>query len=88
MRVPAVIALKSDDKTLNVPPAPATEIDFVPLGRSVTVLVPALTVPENATSLAVIVIGALVLEMDLVAALVTLPVPSVVIVTPVVPVTL
>lgn len=70
-----------------MPPAPPTEIDLLPLGKRVTVPdAPALTVPEKATSLAVMEIGALVDEIDLVAAFVTLPVPSVVIVTPVVPV--
>lgn len=56
-------AVMSVARTEKVPPAPATEIDFAPLGRSVTVLVPALTVPENATSLAVIEIGELVAEI-------------------------
>lgn len=51
-------------------------------------MVPALTVPENATSFAVIVMAELVLEMEVEPALVTLPVPSVVIVTPLVPVAL
>ena len=86
-RVPAVIADRSDESTVNVPPAPATEIDLLPFGFSVTVPVPAPIVPENATSLAVMVTAELVVLMDLVEALVTLPVPSVVIVTPVVPVT-
>ena len=46
---------------------------------------PALTVPEKVTSLAVIVMAAFVEEMDLVAALVTLPVPLVTIVVEVPP---
>ena len=84
--VPAVIADRSAATTEKVPPAPATEIDLLPFGKRVTVPTPALTVPEKVTSLAVMLIDAFVEEMDLVAALVTLPVPSVVMVTPVVPV--
>lgn len=82
------MADRSADCTLKVPPAEPTVIDFEPLGSSVTVLVPALTVPEKATSFAVMVTAELVLEMDVEPAFVTLPVPSVVIVTPVVPVAL
>ncbi len=85
-KVPAVMADRSDESTVNVPPAEPTVIDVVPFGRRETVLVPALTVPEKATSFAVMVMAELVLEMDVEPALVTLPVPSVVIVTPVVPV--
>lgn len=55
----------------------------------VTVPVPALTVPENATSPATIVMGASVVEMDVEEALVTLlAVFPKVMVTPLVPVTL
>lgn len=86
--VAAVIADRSADCTLKVPPAEPTVIDLEPLGCRVTVPEPALIVPEKATSLAVIVIGAFVEVIDLEAALVTLPVPSAVIVTPVVPETL
>jgi len=86
-RVPAVIAERSAATTEKVPPAPATEMDLLPFGSSVTVPVaPALTVPEKVTSSAVIDMGELVLEIDFDVALVTLPVPSVVMVTPVVPV--
>lgn len=88
MSVPAVIAERSLLVTENVEPVEPTEIALAPFGWSVTKLVPALTVPENETSLAVMVIGEFVVLIDLVAALVTLPAPSVVIVTPPVPVTL
>lgn len=71
-----------------MPVAEATETDLAPLGMSETVLVPALTVPENATSFAVMVMGELVDDIEVEPAFVTLPVPSVVIVTPVVPVAL
>ena len=88
-RVPAVIAARSAACTLNVPVAEATEMVLAAVfGVSVTVPLPALTLPENATSLAVMVIGALVDEMEVDTALVTLPVPLVVMVTPVVPVAL
>ncbi len=83
-----MIADKSVDSTVNVPPAPLTEMDLAPLGSKDTVLVPALTVPEKATSLAVMKIAEFVEEIDVEPALVTLPVPSVLIVTPRVPVAL
>lgn len=72
---------------MKVPPAAPTETDLAPFGNRETVPEPALTVPENDTSLAVIEMGESVEEMDLDAALLTLPVPSVTIVTPVVPTT-
>jgi len=75
---PAVIAAMSDAATVIVPAPPATVIDLLPFGMMETVPVPALTVPEKVTSLAVMVIGALVEDMDVAAALVTLPVPLVV----------
>lgn len=81
------MAKRSVDNTLNVPPAPPTDIDLAPLGRSVTVPDPALT-PVKETSLAVMVMGELVDEIDVAPLFVTLPVPSVVIVTPLVPVAL
>lgn len=80
-RVPAVMADRSEDATENVPPVPPTEMDLAPLGLSVTVLPPvALTEPENVTSLAVINILQLPQVRLVDPALVTLPVPSVVIV--------
>lgn len=88
INVPAVMAAMSDAATENVPPAAAYEMDFAPFGISEMVPLPALTVPENVTSLAVMVIGALVVDMALLTPFVTLPVPSVVIVIPVVPVAL
>jgi hypothetical protein len=86
-RVPAVIVAKSAADMLNTPTLPSDEIpiDLAPLGMRDTVPEPALTVPKKATSLAVMVIGALVLLMEVPTALVTLPVPSVVRVTPFVP---
>lgn len=84
---PAVTALMSAVVTVNVPAPPATVIDLEPFGMSETVPFPALTVPEKATSLAVIVIAEFVLDIEVETAFVTLPVPSVVIVTPVEPVT-
>ncbi len=48
--VPAVMALKSAPTTEKVPPVPPTETDQLLFGRSVTVLVPALTLPEKLTS--------------------------------------
>ena len=86
MSVAAVIADRSAEATENVPPAPPTEIDLLPFGFKLTVPLPASTVPEKVTSLAVIVTEELVVPIDFDAALVTLPVPSVVMVTPVVPV--
>lgn len=88
IRVPAVILDRSVDKTVKVPPVPLTEIALAPLGCSVTVPLPALTVPVKETSFAVIVIGELVEEIAAVPLLTTLPVPSVLMVTPVVPVAL
>jgi len=87
-KVPAVMAERSAATILNVPPAPPTEIDLAPLGISETVPAPAPSVPESVTSLAVMVTAELVVEIDVLPALVTFPVPSVVIVTPVVPVAL
>lgn len=86
MRVAAVMAARSVAATEKVPPAAPTEIDLAPFGISDTVPLPAAMLPEKVTSLAVIVTAELVVEMDVEPALVTLPVPSVVIVTPVVPV--
>ena len=65
---------------MNVPPAEPTVMDLAPLGNKVTVPnpEPPLTVPEKATSLAVMVTEVTKLEMEVEAALVTLPVPSVV----------
>lgn len=78
-KVLAVTAAMSDVVTLNVPPAEPTEIDFAPFGIRLTVPEPALTVPEKVTSLAVMVIIWLpVDEIEVETALVTLPVPSVV----------
>ncbi len=71
---------------MKVPPAEPIEMDFAPFGSNVTLLVPALTAPEKLISLAVIEIAELVVDRVPVAPLVTLPVPSVVIVTPLVPV--
>lgn len=84
-RVPAVIADMSDVETVKVPAPPATVMNLSPLGMRETVPVPASIVPENETSLAVIVMAELVEKVDVETALVTLPVPSVVIVTPVAP---
>lgn len=67
MSVPAVIAERSADVTEKVPPAPATEIDLLPFGSSVTELEPALTEPEKVTSLAVMEMGALLVEIDVAA---------------------
>lgn len=86
--VPAVILARSADVTLNVLPVLPTEMDLFPLGIRDTRLFPALTDPEKLTSLAVIVIGAFVVDIEVEPALVTLPVPLVVMVTPVVPVAL
>lgn len=58
------------------------------MGMSDTPATPAFTVPENATLFAVITIGELVVLMEVPPPLLTLPVPLVVIVTPVGPVTL
>lgn len=87
-KVPAVIAAKSVDATEKVLPVPPTLIALAPLGSKVTVPLPALTVPEKATSFAVIEIAEFVDEMLVEPAFVTLPVPSVVMATPVVPVPL
>lgn len=83
-----MIAARSDAAMVMVPAPPATVIDLLPLGIMDTVPVPALTVPEKVTSLAVIVIGASVEDIEVAAALVTLPVPFVVSVTPSIPKTL
>ncbi len=83
--VPAVIAARSDAATVIVPAPPATVIDLLPLGVMETVPVPAFTVPENVTSLAVIVIAVFVDDIDVAPALVTLPVPFVVRLTPFAP---
>ena len=85
---PAVIAAMSEVVTVMVPAPPATVMDLLPFGIMETVPVPALTVPEKATSLAVMAIGALVEDMEVAAALVMLPVPLVVSVTPLIPVRL
>lgn len=69
-----------------MPPAEPTEIDFAPLGNNVMLLVPASTAPEKLMSLAVIEMAELVVDKLPVAPLVTLPVPSAVIVIPLVPV--
>lgn len=82
--VVAVIAVRSAVWTLNVPPADPTVIDLAPLGISDTVP-EALTVPEKATSFAVMVMVLLDDVRAVETALVTLPVPSVVMVTPDVP---
>lgn len=58
------------------------------MGLRKILFVPALTDPEKATSFAVMDIGELVVLMDVETALVTFPVPSAVIVMPLVPVTL
>jgi len=87
-RVPAVMAAMSAVATVNGPAPPAMVTAFVPFGINDTVPVPALTVTVEVTSLAVIVMAELVLEMEVLPALVTFPVPSVVMVTPVVPVAL
>lgn len=88
IRVPAVTAAKSAEAILNVPLAPAMPTVWVPLGLKVTLPLPALMVPDKLTSLAVMVIAEFVEEMDVDTALVTLPVPSVVMVTLFVPVAL
>lgn len=77
------MADRSADWTLNVPPADPTVIDLEPLGISETVFPTAETEPEKATSLAVMVTGPDPdVLMPVETALVTLPVPSVVMVTP------
>jgi hypothetical protein len=86
IRVPAVMAARSLPETENVDPVEPTEMAFAPFGSNVTVLVPELTLPEKETSLAVIVIAELVVDIEVEPAFVTLPVPLVVNVTPVVPV--
>ncbi len=75
--VPAVMADRSEDATENVPPVPPTEMDLLPLGRSVTVPEPPLREPEKDTSLAVICICDA--DRDVEMALLTSPVPLVVI---------
>lgn len=75
IRVVVAIAARSAAVTEKVPPVPLTEMDLFPFGRRLT-LKPPTSVPENATSLAVIVM--LLLEICVETALVTLPVPSVV----------
>ena len=87
IRVPAVIAPSSAEVTLKVPVVPATQIDNPLFGISETFDVPALIEPEKFTLAAVIVMGALVDEIVVEAALLTPPRRSVVIVTPLVPVT-
>ena len=82
---PAVIALKSAAVILKVALEPATEIDLLPLGSRVTVPLLAFTDPLNCTSFAVIIMGELVELIAVEPAFVTLPVPSVVNVTPPVP---
>lgn len=69
---------------MKVPLATPTLIDLLPLGMSDTVLVPALILPAKDTSLAVIVTGELVV-WTVPAAMLKLPVPSVVMITPLVP---
>ncbi len=81
INVPAVIADKSELPIVMVPAPPATVIDLLPFGSIVTVPEGALTNPENETSLAVIdtepnEVAEIVVE----PALVTLPVPFVLIV--------
>jgi len=88
IRVPAVMAARSEAETVMVPAPPATVIDLLPLGMIVTVPVPALTAPVKTTSLAVIEIGAFTVASEPVAPFVKLPVPLVVMVTLVVPVAL
>lgn len=79
--VPAVIADKSDAAMVIVPAPPATVIDLLPLGRIVTVPDGALTEPEKVTSFAVIeIVPPLAAEIVVETALVTSPVPLVVIV--------
>jgi len=86
IRVPAVMAERSVDVTLNISPPPPTEIDLLPFGIRLTVPEPAFTLPANDTSLAVIVMGELVEDIEVDTTFVTLPVPFVEMVTPVVPV--
>lgn len=88
INVPAVIADKSEAPTVKVPVPPATMMDLLPLGMRDTVPEPALTEPEKATSSTVIVIAELVEEIDRDEGIERKPVPSVVIVTPLVPVAL
>ena len=76
LTVPAVMLARSAEVTLNVPEVEPTEIDLVPLGRSWTALLPALTVPENEISLAVM--STMLAAIAVPPLLVTLPVPSVV----------
>ncbi len=52
--VPAVIAARSADWTLKVPPDDPTEMDLLPFVCNIICPVPALTVPEKLTSLAII----------------------------------
>lgn len=86
-RVPAVMAERSADWTLKVPPAEPTVMDLAPLGIRETVPLPAFTEPAKATSLAVMVIGVFVedVSIDVDTTFVTLPVPSAVMVVPPVP---
>lgn len=70
---------------MNVPPAEATVMDLAPFGNSDTVPLPAFTVPPKETSLAVMETAEFVVAIEPLVC-VKLPVPSVVIVTPLVPV--
>lgn len=86
-KVPAVMTERSEAATVMVPAPPATLMDLAPLTSKETVPeAPALTEPEKETSFAVMEMGELVDEIEVEPALVTLPVPSVVMVTPVVPI--
>ena len=87
IRVPAVKKVRSEGMTLKVPPEPLTEMDLAPFGSTDMVPLPALSAALREISLAVIVIGELVVDRVPVVPFVKLPVPSVVMVTPVVPVT-
>lgn len=88
IRVPAVMAERSVDVTLNVSPPAPTEIDLLPFGSRATLPDPAFTLPENPMSCAVIVMAEFVEDMEVETALVTEPLPFVEILTPVVPVAL
>lgn len=86
IRVPAVIRESSPLSTLKVAPPPDIAMALLPFGTRVTVLVPAFSEPLNNMSSAVTVIGALVVDIVLAEATESTPEPSVVMVTPVVPV--
>lgn len=76
VRLPVVIAARSVATSENVPPVPPTEMDLTPFGFST--VWNDVSDPENVMSLAVMVVTPPDVEMEVEAAFVTLPVPSVV----------